>query len=43
MRIKPKALLLNLAVGGEWPGSPDRTTSFPQTMLIDFVRVYQAA
>ena len=39
----PFFLLLNLAVGGEWPGSPDRTTSFPQTMLIDFVRVYQAA
>lgn len=39
----PFFLLLNLAVGGEWPGDPDGTTQFPQTMLIDFVRVYQAA
>lgn len=34
-------VLLNLAVGGEWPGSPDATTVFPQTMLVDYVRVYQ--
>ncbi len=33
--------LLNLAVGGSWPGSPDAGTSFPQTMLVDYVRVYQ--
>ncbi|MFE3316873.1 family 16 glycosylhydrolase [Nocardia sp. NPDC059195] len=33
-------LLLNLAVGGEWPGSPDRDTVFPARMLIDYVRVY---
>jgi beta-glucanase (GH16 family) len=31
---------LNVAVGGRWPGSPDATTSFPQTMLVDYVRVY---
>jgi len=29
----PFFLLLNLAVGGDWPGRPDATTSFPQTML----------
>ncbi|MFH0729956.1 MAG: glycoside hydrolase family 16 protein [Pseudomonadota bacterium] len=37
----PFFLLLNMAVGGEWPGSPDDTTLFPQVMLIDFVRIYQ--
>ncbi|MDP3069216.1 MAG: glycoside hydrolase family 16 protein [Opitutaceae bacterium] len=36
----PQYLLLNLAVGGHWPGSPDATTVFPQTLLIDYVRVY---
>lgn len=34
-------LILNVAVGGTWPGSPDRTTVFPQEMLVDWVRVYQ--
>ncbi|MFZ5940972.1 MAG: family 16 glycosylhydrolase [Bacteroidota bacterium] len=33
-------VILNLAVGGNWPGSPDATTVFPQTMEIDYVRVY---
>lgn len=33
-------LILNLAVGGNWPGDPDETTVFPQTMEIDYVRVY---
>ncbi|MDR3629014.1 MAG: glycoside hydrolase family 16 protein [Desulfocapsaceae bacterium] len=37
----PFFLLLNMAVGGDWPGSPDDTTLFPQVMLIDFIRVYQ--
>lgn len=36
-------LLLNLAVGGNWPGSPNTTTPFPAQMLVDYVRVYQAA
>ncbi|MEO1288816.1 MAG: glycoside hydrolase family 16 protein, partial [Chloroflexota bacterium] len=36
-------LILNLAVGGDWPGSPDETTVFPQEMLIDYVRIYQEA
>jgi beta-glucanase (GH16 family) len=35
----PFFLILNLAVGGDWPGSPDGNTSFPQTMTIDYVRV----
>lgn len=33
-------LLLNVAVGGRWPGSPDGTTRFPQEMKVDYVRVY---
>jgi len=37
----PFFLLLNVAVGGDWPGNPDSTTVFPQTMLVDYVRVYQ--
>ena len=36
----PFYLLLNLAVGGNWPGNPDATTTFPQQMLVDYVRVY---
>ena len=36
-------LLLNVAVGGDWPHSPDATTVFPQTMLVDYVRVYRRA
>ena len=38
---QPFFILLNVAVGGDWPGSPDATTSFPQEMLVDYVRVYQ--
>lgn len=34
-------LLLNLAVGGRWPGNPDETTAFPQSLIVDYVRVYQ--
>ncbi len=37
----PFFILLNVAVGGDWPGSPDSTTVFPQTMLVDYVRVYR--
>jgi beta-glucanase (GH16 family) len=37
----PFFLLLNVAVGGGWPGSPDATSEFPQTMLVDYVRVYR--
>ncbi len=36
-------LLLNLAVGGNWPGNPDASTIFPQTMMVDYVRVYRRA
>jgi beta-glucanase (GH16 family) len=37
----PFFLLLNVAVGGAWPGYPDETTVFPQRMLVDYVRVYK--
>ena len=37
----PFFLLMNVAVGGDWPDGPDATTTFPQVMLIDFVRVFQ--
>jgi beta-glucanase (GH16 family) len=33
-------IILNLAVGGDWPGSPNATTPFPSQMLVDYVRVY---
>jgi beta-glucanase (GH16 family) len=37
----PFYLILNLAVGGNWPGSPDTTTNFPAELQIDYVRVYK--
>ena len=36
----PFFIILNLAIGGRWPGNPDATTVFPQQMLVDYVRVY---
>jgi beta-glucanase (GH16 family) len=36
-------MLLNVAVGGGWPGNPDASTVFPQTMLVDYLRVYEPA
>jgi len=39
----PFFLILNVAVGGNFPGSPDATTSFPQLMKVDYVRVYRPA
>lgn len=38
---EPLYLLLNLAVGGDWPGAPDETTVFPAHYVIDYVRVWQ--
>lgn len=37
----PFFILLNLAVGGNWPGSPNASTPFPSIMMVDYVRVYQ--
>jgi beta-glucanase (GH16 family) len=36
----PFFIILNVAVGGDWPGNPDASTKFPQSMLVDYVRVY---
>lgn len=38
---KPFFIILNVAVGGAWPGNPDGTTVFPQRMIVDYIRVYQ--
>jgi beta-glucanase (GH16 family) len=40
---QPFFILLNVAVGGTFPGAPDATTAFPQTMKVDWVRAYQPA
>src|SRR5262249_1185404 len=37
----PFFLLLNLAVGGQWPGAPNDSTTFPQKLTVDYVRVYE--
>ncbi|MSU57361.1 MAG: glycosyl hydrolase family protein [Pedosphaera sp.] len=37
---QPQFLLLNVAVGGNWPGNPNGSTTFPQRMTVDYVRVY---
>jgi len=36
----PFFIIMNVAVGGVWPGSPDASTRFPEQMLVDYVRVY---
>lgn len=38
---QPFYIILNMAVGGNLPGSPNTDTSFPQTMLVDYIRVYE--
>jgi beta-glucanase (GH16 family) len=38
---KPFFIILNLAVGGDWPGSPDASTPFPAQMNVDWVRIYK--
>ncbi|KDO27787.1 hypothetical protein SPRG_07386 [Saprolegnia parasitica CBS 223.65] len=38
---KPFYLILNFAVGGDWPGNPDATSTFPQRLYVDYVRVYK--
>ena len=38
---KPFYIILNLAIGGNWPKDPDETTQFPATVYVDYVRVYQ--
>ena len=36
----PFYMILNIAVGGTFPGNPNADTVFPQTMYVDYVRVY---
>jgi beta-glucanase (GH16 family) len=36
----PEFIILNLAVGGDWPGNPDATTVFPGNMQVDYVRIH---
>jgi beta-glucanase (GH16 family) len=38
---KPHYVILNLAIGGDWPMDPDEFTQFPDTVFVDYVRVYQ--
>lgn len=38
---KPFYMILNVAVGGNWPGSPTSATEFPTQMKVDYVRVFQ--
>lgn len=40
---QPQQVLLNLAIGGDWPGPPTTSTPFPATMLVDYVRVYDTS
>jgi beta-glucanase (GH16 family) len=37
----PFFIIMNVAVGGYWPGNPDSTSTFPQVMRVDYVRVYK--
>ncbi len=37
----PQFFIMNVAVGGIWPGNPDANTQFPQTMMVDYVRLFQ--
>jgi beta-glucanase (GH16 family) len=39
----PQFILLNLAVGGSWPGNVDATTVFPSEMVVDYVRIYSVS
>ncbi|MCS7201265.1 MAG: family 16 glycosylhydrolase [Dictyoglomus sp.] len=38
---KPFFIIMNVAVGGYWPGYPDKTTVFPQKMYVDYIKVYK--
>jgi beta-glucanase (GH16 family) len=38
---KPQYIILNMAIGGDWPKNPDASTVFPDTMFVDYVRVFQ--
>jgi len=37
----PQFFVINVAVGGNWPGAPDETTVFPQNLIVDYIKVFQ--
>lgn len=37
---RPFHIVINLAIGGQWPGNPNRFTTFPQTMSVQWVKVW---
>lgn len=39
---RPFFFLMNVAVGGNWPGYPNNSTTFPQRMVVDYIRVFEA-
>ena len=41
IRLTIHSFIMNIAVGGNWPGYPNSSTLFPQTMQVDYVRVFQ--
>ncbi len=40
---QPFYIIMNVAIGGRFPGRPDNTTAFPAEMVVDYVRVYEKA
>jgi beta-glucanase (GH16 family) len=40
---EPMYMIVNLAVGGSWPGAPNASTVFPATLQVDYIRVYSDA
>ena len=38
---KPYYIILNLAIGGDWPQDPDETTQFQDNVFVDYVRIFQ--
>jgi beta-glucanase (GH16 family) len=36
----PQFIIMNVAVGGGWPGNPNSSTPFPSQMVVDYVRIY---
>jgi len=40
---EPFYIILNVAVGGNWPGAPNSSTEFPSTMEVDYIRVYEGS
>ncbi len=41
LNIAKKKIIINVAIGGNWPGPPDETTNFPRVLEVDYVKVYE--